>query len=398
MTTGMKKNPKAFYRYVNSKRKVKQTVVSVKRQTGHLAKSPGETADILVEFFESTFQTSGSIPTNMYHNEHNEEPLSPVTEEELVKLLTSVNIYKSTGPDDIHAKLLKSLSSNESFVRCIKLLFDTCFKEGKIPKVWKQANVTPIHKKGSVTEAKNYRPISLTSILGKLYEKIVRNRILDSISEKITSHQHGFVPNKSCLSNLLEATEYINEHLAQEEPVDVFYLDFQKAFDTVPHDLLMKKLQKMGLNNQLLAIIADFLTDREFRVRVGDSTSGRRPVGSGVPQGSVLGPILFVLYINDMPDEIYNLLLLFADDAKLCARASCPTVNQNDLDKLSEWQMTWGLTFNTVDSKCKVMHIGKSNPCNIYLLNGEHLPSSTEEKDLGVWMTNDYTIYMNKEH
>ena len=396
MTSGLKKNLKAFYRYVNSKRNVKQTVVSVKKPSGHLAKTPCETVNILAEFFESTFHTGNSLD-NEYHDNYqtNEDYLALVTEEEVLKLLTNLNIYKSTGPDDIHAKLLRALSNNQSFVVCIVLLFNTCLKEGRIPEVWKQANITPIHKKGSVTDAKNYRPISLTSILGKLYEKVVRQRILNEIEEKISSHQHGFVANKSCLSNLLEAVDYINDQLTQDDNVDIFYLDFQKAFDTVPHDKLMMKLKNLGLNNQLLAIITDFLTNREFRVSVGDVFSDPRPVRSGVPQGSVLGPLLFVLYINDMPDDIHNLLLLFADDAKLCTKASNVTANQSDLDKLAQWQEKWGLTFNTNDSKCKVMHIGKANPCNKYLLNGEELPSTTEEKDLGVWLTNDYSWKRN---
>ena len=151
------------------------------------------------------------------------------------------------------------------------------------------------------------------------------------------------------------------------------------------------KLKNLGLNNQLLAIITDFLSNRQFQVAIGGSTSDSRPVRSGVPQGSVLGPILFVLYINDMPENVRNLLLLFADDAKVCARASNSQLNQSDLDLLAEWQLTWGLTFNTIDCKCKVMHLGKDNPENQYFLNGKQLPVTSEEKDLGVWMTNDYS-------
>lgn len=398
MTSGIKKTPKAFYRYVNSKRKVKQTAVAVKTATGHLAKSPRETANILADFFESTFQSTPSIPA--VHDEHDsrmpyDDTISPVTEEELTKLLKSVNIYKSFGPDNIHAKLLKALSTNRSFIECIELLFNTCLKERKIPDIWKHATVIPIHKKGSVTEAKNYRPISLTSIIGKLYEKIIRDRILDTIEDSITVRQHGFVSKKSCLSNLLEATDYINGQLAQGEPVDLFYFDFQKAFDTVPHDKLMTKLKNMGVNSQLLAIINDFLSNRQFQVSVGDSSSDPRPVRSGVPQGSVLGPILFVLYINDMPENVRNLLLLFADDAKMCAKASSPTLNQSDLDSLAEWQVNWGLTFNTIDCKCKVMHLGKNNPENKYFLNGDQLPKASEEKDLGVLVTKDYSWQRN---
>ena len=395
MVTLTKNNPKTFYRYVNSKRKIKQSFVMVKANTGHLAKSPQETANILAEFFESTFQNYGSDIKNKFPAEPLETLVTPVAFEEVSKLLSELNIYKSTGPDDVHAKILKSLSNNSDFVQCVQQLFNTCLIKGQIPGVWKQARVTPIHKKGSMTDAKNYRPISLTSILCKVYEKVIRDRILASVGDKVTKYQHGFVTSKSCLSNLLQAADFIHEKLAEDEPVDLFFLDFQKAFDTVPHDKLMIKLEDMGLEKQLLTVIADFLSDRTFKVAVGNSSSHARPVRSGVPQGSVLGPILFVLYINDMPDNIKNLLLLLADDAKMCASALHFSDNQIDLNRLAEWQTQWSLTFNTIDQKCKVMHIGKNNPCNTYMLNGQPLPSTSEEKDLGVWTNNTYTWQMN---
>lgn len=395
MTSGMKKNPKSFYRYVNSKRKLKQSVVSVKTKTGHLAKSPQETANLLAEFFETTFQNSGSDIKDKYPTEPNETDIRPITTDEVAKLLSDLNVYKSMGPDGIHAKVLKSLSNNTDFVACVELLFNSCLNQGQVPEVWKQARVTPIHKKGSKTEASNYRPISLTSILCKLYEKIIRDRVFSSVGDKISQYQHGFVTSKSCLSNLLHAADFINSKLANEEPVDIFYLDFQKAFDSVPHDKLMIKLENMGLEKQLLAVIADFLSDRTFSVSIGDTLSAIKAVRSGVPQGSVLGPLLFVLYINDMPENIQNLLLLFADDAKVCANALNRSTNQDDLDKLADWQKRWGLTFNTIDNKCKVMHIGKNNPCNLYMLNDQHLQSTSEEKDLGVWMNSDYSWQTN---
>ena len=389
MTRGMKCNPKSFYRYVNSKRKVKQSVVNVKTGSGHLAKSPKETADLLADFFESTFQKTGTAG-NKYKLDSCEY-IAPVGMDEVSKLLSDLNIYKTMGPDDVHAKILKSLSRNTSFLNCLQQLFNTCLTDGTIPQIWKKAKVTPIHKKGSKTEAKNYRPISLTSILCKVYEKIVRDRILTSVGNNISKYQHGFVKSKSCLSNLLQAADFIYEKLANDEPVDLFFLDFQKAFDTVPHDKLMTKLENIGLEKQLLSVISDFLSDRSFEVTVGNSVSGARPVRSGVPQGSVLGPILFILYINDMPENITNLLLLFADDAKMCANALNFSQTQLDLDRLATWQTYWGLTFNTIDQKCKVMHLGTRNPQNTYILNDQPLISTAEEKDLGIWTTNTYT-------
>ena len=276
------------------------------------------------------------------------------------------------------------------FVELVLKLFNCCMENGNILSAWKEARVIPIHKKGSVFNAENYRPISLTCILRKFYEELVKGRLIEEVESCITDRQHGFVPNKSCLSNLLEAASFVNNCLSQQKPVDIIFLDFQKAFDTVPHDQFMAKLKKLGVSDQLLAVIADFLSNRMFHVAVGNCNSKKHMVSSGVPQGSVLGPVLFVLYINDIPEGINNLLLLYADDAKLCCEAKKLTLNQADLDTLANWQTNWGLSFNTADLKCKVMHIGKDNPHATYYLNDSPLPTTDEEKDLGVWTTNNY--------
>ena len=396
MSAGLKSNPKSFYSYVNSKRSIKQSVVSVKNKQGFLANSAEESANILAEFFESTFQAEsfGPFPAEAYttiNTPADPTQHDPVSYEDALKLLNGLNIYKSYGPDEIHPKVIKSLAVLPDFVKALQLLFNTCIVERTIPEIWKTAYVTPIHKKGIKTDAKNYRPISLTSVISKMYERIVGERILDDIGHKISVMQHGFIANKSCLSNLLETADYIYNLLCENEDVDVFYLDLQKAFDTVSHLKLLIKLKSLGLAEDLLEIVENFLSNRTFCVTVGEFKSLVYKVLSGVPQGSVLGPLLFILFINDMPHEIVNKLLLFADDAKLCARASTPILNQEDINRLAAWQLLWGLTFNTNDNKCKVMHIGKNNPCNSYVLNGKALPSTEQEKDLGVTVNQEFT-------
>ena len=224
----------------------------------------------------------------------------------------------------------------------------------------------------------------------KLYEKLIRNHILDHVFNQISPRQHGFVQGKSCLSNLLEAVDKINELLSLGENVDIFYLDFQKAFDTVPHYRLLTKLKSFGISDKTLLTIADFLKDRSFQVNVGNNASQNFKVTSGVPQGSVLGPLLFLLYINDLPENIKNLVSLFADDLKMYGRSSEKEMNQTDLNKLENWQNDWLLFFNTKDSKCKVMHVGKSNPCNQYYLQGYLLPAVETEKDLGITISNSW--------
>ena len=141
------------------------------------------------------------------------------------------------------------------------------------------------------------------------------------------------------------------------------------------------------ISGKILTAIADFLSDRSFCVKVGDCESKYHPVLSGIPQGSVLGPLLFLLYINDLPEEIRNKLSLFADDVKMYARSSTYVDNQGDLNAMDKWQQLWLLNFNTVDEKCKVMYVGRNNPQHQYYLGGSLLPTVSNEKDLGVTTT-----------
>ena len=185
----------------------------------------------------------------------------------------------------------------------------------------------------------------------KLYEQLIRQHILNHVSEFITNKQHGFLSGRSCLSNLLEALDIIFDMIANGETVDIFYLDFQKAFDTVPHFRLFVKLSSFGIHGKTLNVVRDFLSDRTFTVSVGDSKSKQYNVSSGVPQGSVLGPILFLLYINDLPENIKNAVLLFADDLKMIAKSSRKEINQQDINNLVLWQNKWLLKCNTMLEK-----------------------------------------------
>ena len=189
------------------------------------------------------------------------------------------------------------------------------------------------------------------------------------------------------MSNLFECFDKIDEIVNGGGDVDILYLDFQKAFDTVPHKRLIHKLKAYGITGKTLDIITDFLSSRTFRVRVGDTLSDEFEVTSGVPQGAVLGPLLFLIFINDIPNGIKSFLLLFADDLKLVVNANLKDVTQKDLDVLSEWQKKWLLSFNTADKKCKVLSIsknGKRENISKYYLNNSLLPNVANEKDLGV--------------
>ena len=382
----MKTNPKVFFRYLNCKRKIKESVGSLKNKNNKFTESPKDTADLLADFFASTFvqEPYGPLENDCYKNSDNLIADLDISADNVKKLLQKINPSKSMGPDNINPKLLICLSENDLFVDAITALFKQCYETSSIPLKWKVANVIALHKKGSKSIASNYRPISLTCILCKLYEQCIRLHIMNHVRAVISKVQHGFMTGRSCFSNLLESLDIMFDMIAEGESVDIFYLDFQKAFDTVPHYRLFTKLSSFGIHGKTLNMIRDFLSDRSFRVIVGDSKSESFNVTSGVPQGSVLGPILFLLYINDLPENIKNSVALFADDLKMVAKSRTKQINQDDLDSLVLWQDKWLLKFNTKDNKCKIIHTGKNNPCNQYYMGDVLLPAVDSEKDLGV--------------
>lgn len=259
-----------------------------------------------------------------------------------------------------------------------------------MPREWTHALVIPIFKKGDKYDPANYRPISLTCSLCKILEKIVVREMTPYLVENkvITLHQHGFLPRRSTATNLLECLNNWTKHLDGGQPVDVIYLDYQKAFDRVPFGRLLYKLHHYGIRGGLLSWIDGLLRKRTFQVRVEGCCSGTYEVLSGVPQGSVIGPLLFLAYISDLPLEVSTNISLFADDTKLY----CNPLTQlddflKDVRMLEEWTSKWLLTLN--ESKCTVLHLGRNNPRIIYTINGTVVKSVSSQRDLGVVITED---------
>lgn len=264
------------------------------------------------------------------------------------------------------------------------------FRTGSLPHEWKEAVVTPIYKKGDKLVAANYRPISLTSIICKAMEKIIVTKIREFLSKKqvITDEQHGFVPRRSTVTNLLLCLDYWTANWNDRVPTDVVYLDYEKAFDRVPIKRLVSKLQHFGIRGNLLMWIENFLSDRTFRVRVGNDLSDSYNVLSGVPQGSVLGPILFCVYLTDLKVIIKSGLSLFADDTKIMGNPLIShNIIQEDLNRIFEWTQNWLITLNP--GKCTVLHVGNNNPKLPYSINMQTLDPVTTQRDLGVAISTD---------
>ena len=268
------------------------------------------------------------------------------------------------------------------------MLFNKSLEKGVVPKEWKYAEVTAIFKKGNKTDPGNYRPVSLTCICCKIMEQFIRDKIVEHMTENnlYSKCQHGFRKNRSCVTQLIEVYDTLTELIDDGKNVDIIYLDFKKAFDSIPHERLIMKMKGYGINGLTLEWVRSFLSDRKQRVRIGEKFSSMTNVTSGIPQGSILGPVLFTIFINDLPDAINVHCKVFADDTKIYESSKKHTEIQEDLYRMQKWTEEWNLYFNV--NKCKVMHIGKKNPRQEYYMKIENekqkLETCTEEKDLGI--------------
>ena len=385
ISTEAKKNPKAFYKYVNSKTKTTTGVSNLKTETG-MATTDQEKAEALNQFFTGVFtKETQPIPVFEQREIQHQLCIPIITSQDVLKKLTKMKPNKSPGPDGIHPRPIRELG--DSIAKPIAHIINKTLAKGEIPSEWKEANVTPVFKKGKKSECGNYRPVSLTSVVCKLAESIIRDSILQHLKQNklLVSCQHGFCQGRSCSTQLLYCLDIWTNLLDSGLDVDAIYLDFAKAFDSVPHERLLRKAKGYGIRDGLLEWIRSFLIGRRQKVTVKGASSEWSSVTSGVPQGSVLGPLLFVLFVNDMPDVVQSYIALFADDAKLFTAVTCPEDHQqlqDDLNKLHAWTTTWQLKFNA--TKCKVMHLGRRNPKSQYKIENTTLENTVEEKDLGV--------------
>ena len=394
LASGLKENPTSFWKYYRSHTKQVSTITKIQKGDGTTVQQPKEKATVLNDFFSSVFIKEDQTNIPNVRDECSNVMENIVISQEMVKeRLQNLKGHKTQGPDGIHPRILKEAA--EELCYPLAMLFTRSLNDGELPKDWKTANVTPIHKKGRKDSAENYRPISLTSQVCKVLESIIREKmIMHFMNSNILSEaQHGFVPGRSCVSQLLQVIEEWTESLDDGNPIDVLYLDFKKAFDSVAHNRLIVTLHSLGIRGKLLDWIRDFLRNRKQRVILEGAASNWSPTTSGVPQGSVLGPTLFIAAVYSLPHVIKSSVMIYADDTKVYRPISSLQDTeqlQQDLNSILSWSEKWQLPFNK--SKCKIMHIGSRNPLAEYSMANHKLERTTQEKDLGI-MVDDSLLF-----
>ena len=395
-----KTKPKLFWSHTRRKLKTKVGVAPLlenKQDKNSLVFDDEKKANLLQKQFSSVFtkEPMENIPSIATRTETKVQHVE-IKADKVSTKLKALNTNKSCGPDDIHPRLLSELADIIS--EPLAILLNLSVKSGKIPEEWKLANIVAVFKKGSKSLPGNYRPISLTCVLCRVMESFLKDAIMEHLLENnlLSPRQHGFISGRSTVTQLLSYLDSCIKEVANGRVVDAVYLDFQKAFDTVPHARLLKKLEAYGIDGKLLEWITEYLKNRSQVVTVNGESSSAGAVLSGIPQGTVLGPLLFVVYINDILDNIDSEGLLFADDAKIFRTITCKNdalLLQQDILQLEAWSDKWLLKFHP--DKCHLLSLGKLENikyCHRYQVNGQEIEHTFEEKDLGVIVDSELTF------
>lgn len=392
-----KTDPKSFFQYARSK-----NANQSKNMTLTDGDNPISDKRTVAELFNNHFVTVFSVdsvnPRTRTSTEVRSCPETQIVADKIhpasVEMrLKKLNINKSAGPDNIPNVILRETRS--VLTPLLVHLFKTSIRTGLIPTEWKHAVVVPIHKSGDVKDRRNYRPISLTCTVCKVLESIVFEQLWRYTSERcpMRNTQYGFRSNRSSTAQLIDYVNDLTEALDKGLCIDAAYLDFSKAFDKVSHKLLLDKLVKRSVPSTLVEWVRSFLLERTQSVRIGTEISTPRAVTSGVPQGSILGPLLFLLFVDDIDSVIdpSTVISKFADDLKLYFIYNPATIEhsiinslQLSLDNILQWSEENKLPLNL--NKCTIVQFGRKNPRLLYNLSTHPMQTKTCERDLGVFI------------
>ena len=389
-----KANPKLIHSHIRRKKVGCPTIGPLKLRNNFLTDDPQLMADKFVESFSTVFSRGCPINPSPHQTFHGSLSDIEITAGDVLTVLSHLDVNSAAGPDEIHPVLLKKCASQLAYP--LHVIFCRSLRDGKLPDAWKTSLVTPIFKKGQRYDPLNYRPISVTSVPGKCMERLVCNYLTSYLEDNLLlSHeQFGFRAGRSTQDQLLMTYDFVSDRVDRGHAVDVILFDFSKAFDVVIHNLLIDKLRYLGVQGAILLWITDFLCGRTMRVRVKGHISKPTDVLSGVPQGSILGPVLFLIFINCIASQLKCKYKIFADDLKIYApvdhnyialTTSVTQSIQEDIDVLHSTALSWGLQINV--KKSVVLRFPHSRPDldpPTYTLDGLPLPTADTAVDLGV--------------
>ncbi len=339
-----------------------QTYIPPLDHRSHVITDDGEKSEVFNDFFLSMSALDDSDAVLPETDQMFDEILNgiEITREEVLDQLQLLDTSKAFGPDKISPKFLKEGAAE--LAGPLQKLFNCSIAQSVFPNIWKYANVLPLHKKNSKDNVNNYRPISLLSCVSKVFERIVFKHIYNHLRDNfvLSQHQSGFLPGRSTITQLLEVYNSFCQALDNGKEIRVIFLDISKAFDRVWHKGLLHKLKKCGIGGQLLAWFSSYLRDRQQRVVINGNESTWGHIQSGVPQGSVLGPLLFLIYINDLTYEVQNCnVRLFADDTCLFVevedRENTSLLINTDLARIADWASRWLVSFSPDKTKSLVV-------------------------------------------
>ena len=368
MTVQFSNYKKSLYSYMRRKKVGRPTVGPLKRVDGSIVYNKGEMAELFAEAFSSVYRSDvlpNPAPHQLFDGSLRDISFSV---DEIRCLLNSLNDSSSMGPDSVHPRVLKSCADTLAYP--LYLIFNDSFYSGVLPTEWTTSNIIPIFKKGTRCNPLNYRPISITSVCCKTMERIVTDRLVEYLESNgiLAEEQFGFRKGRSVEDQLLLAYDDVTEWLDQGYVVDIIYFDCSKAFDVVNHSELLNKLRGLGIEDFFLDWIHAFLTGRLMCVVIEGESSNFKDVRSGVPQGSVLGPILFLIYVNFLAHGILCKFYIFADDLKIYLRIRYYDITstvidlsagQHDVDLVNSTAKSWGLSMNA--DKCAVMRFQRGD-------------------------------------
>jgi len=345
---------------------------------------------------EDDFNNHPSITTIRSKSYQLDFAFMEITTETVKDYLLKINAKKSTGPDGFSPKIIKL--SAPAIASPLTNLFNHCIRISALPCEWKMSNVTPIHKKGATTDKNNYRPVSVLSAISKLFEKVMFDQLYTSFTPIFSSNMSGFLKGHSCATALIKLTDDWRRALDEKNVVGVAAIDLSKAFDCICHNLLLAKLKAYGVQAPALQLIRSYLHDRKQRVICNDSSSNWLPLRCGVPQGSLLSPLLFNIFMNDMNETVtVSSLRLYADDTTQYAVDNSPFLLQYTLNKDMESISSW-LDHNYLQAngdKTQGMILGNSSYVYDLVFNGTSISLEEHLKILGVHLDNQLSF---KEH